>query len=428
LAAILEAGARRLLSQINRPEGPAREDRAMEVSVAPLPAPTAAQGAFETVERKGLGHPDSICDALAENLSIGLARFYLERFGAVLHHNVDKGLLCGGAARPAFGGGEVLEPIEIYLAGRATREFRGVAVPLEELAVELSRAWLAANLRHLDPVRHVRIVPRIRPTSPDLAALFLRQQAGGAPLANDTSIGAGFAPLDRLERAVLAAAQALNARETRDTHPEAGEDIKVMGVRRGEEIRLTVACALVGRHVESAADYREKKRRIGRLALGAARASDSVPVTVDVNTADGATEESYYLTVTGLSAESGDDGQVGRGNRVNGLITPYRPMSLEAAAGKNPVTHVGKLYNLAAQRIARAATVEIPAIEEASCLLVSQIGRPITEPQIAEVKLRPAGGGISASQVAGLEDIVRRELALLPTLWNEIVFGAVPVW
>jgi S-adenosylmethionine synthetase len=49
-----------------------------------------------------------------------------------------------------------------------------------------------------------------------------------------------------------------------------------------------------------------------------------------------------YLTVTGTSAEAGDDGEVGRGNRVNDLITPYRPISLEAAAGKNPVTHVGQ--------------------------------------------------------------------------------------
>ncbi len=399
----------------------------MRVSVEALRAPSPAELRFEIAERKGLGHPDTICDALAENLSVGLARHYRDRFGAVLHHNVDKGLLYGGAARPAFGGGEVLEPIEIYLAGRATREFRGVTVPVEELAVELSRAWLARNLRHLDAAREVRIVPRIRPTSPDLAALFLRAQESGAPLANDTSIGAGYAPLDRLERAVLAAERALTARRARDANPAIGEDVKVMGLRSGTEIRLTVACALVGRHVASMSDYQEKKAHIARIVREAAGESGSAPVFVEVNTADGATGDSVYLTVTGLSAESGDDGQVGRGNRVNGLIAPYRPMSLEAAAGKNPVTHVGKLYNLAAERIARAAVAGVAEVEEAYCFLVSQIGRPITEPQIVDVKVRVADARALPALEPGLSEIARDELARLPRLWEEIVDGAIPV-
>ena len=74
----------------------------------------------EIVERKGLGHPDSICDALAETFSRNLCREYRRRFGEVLHHNVDKALLCGGSAAPAFGGGTVLSPINIYLAGRGS--------------------------------------------------------------------------------------------------------------------------------------------------------------------------------------------------------------------------------------------------------------------------------------------------------------------
>ena len=176
----------------------------MNLSITALGAAAAGSAAHEIVERKGRGHPDSLCDALAENLSIGLARFYVERFGEILHHNVDKALLLAGAARPAFGGGELLEPIEIILAGRATRRFRGVTVPVDELAIELSREWLGRHMSNIDPARDLRIVPRIRDTSPDLAALFLRRGEGGVPLANDTSFGVGFAPLDRLERAVLA--------------------------------------------------------------------------------------------------------------------------------------------------------------------------------------------------------------------------------
>ena len=163
----------------------------MELSVGPLRVPAGESLEVEIVERKGRGHPDTICDALAEQLSVSLCRAYMERFGSILHHNVDKALLWGGAARPAFGGGQILSPIEIYLAGRATGEFRGVDVPVTDLAVEGSRAWLARNLRMLDPERDVRIHCLVRPSSTDLVDLFLRQRRGDVPLANDTSVGVG---------------------------------------------------------------------------------------------------------------------------------------------------------------------------------------------------------------------------------------------
>lgn len=395
----------------------------MKPDISLLEGPSPASLPLEIVERKGLGHPDTICDALTENLSGALSRFYLERCGAILHHNVDKALLCGGVAHPAFGGGEIVAPIDIYLAGRATAEFEGITIPVEELAVEESRRWLRANLRHLDPERHVRIHPRIRPTSPDLAALFLRRRAAGAPLANDTSLAVGYAPLDELESAVLAVERRLNAPEVKAAHPEIGEDIKVMGTRSGRELSLTVACALVGRHVASLEDYRLKKARVRALAAAVAGGAE-----VEVNTADGESADSVYLTVTGLSAEAGDDGQVGRGNRVNGLITPYRPMSLEAAAGKNPVTHVGKLYNLLANRVAHALVAEVAGVREAYCYLVSRIGRPITEPQVMDLKLRLDDPEALPGLAPRVADIARAELEGVTTLWRELIEGPQQVW
>lgn len=401
----------------------------MQVHLSLLDSPSPAVAPFEIVERKGSGHPDTICDALTEGLSHALCRFYIERFGLILHHNVDKALLWGGAARPAFGGGEVLAPIEIYVAGRATREARGVTVPVDTLAIESSRAWLRANLPALDPERHVRIHTLIRPSSPDLVALFERQRAAGVALANDTSFGVGFAPLDPLERAVLAVERRLNAPATRAAHPEIGPDVKVMGARTDETLRLTVACAIVGRHVRDLADYFAAKSRLRALALEAAREVAGVgAVEVEVNTADGETLESIYLTVTGTSAEGGDDGQVGRGNRVNGLITPYRPMSLEAAAGKNPVTHVGKLYSLVATRIAHAVVESVPGVREAYCYLLSQIGKPIDAPQVFDVKLRLADPGALASLRARIEAVARDELAGIHGLWRNVLAGECPVW
>lgn len=393
----------------------------MNIEITPLSAPAPSVLPLEIVERKGLGHPDTICDALAENLSVALCRAYLERFGTVLHHNVDKALLCGGAARPAFGGGQVLEPIEIYLAGRATTEFRGVKIPVETLAIEESQRWLRENLPTLDVERHVRIVPKLRPTSPDLTALFARQREGSTALANDTSFGVGYAPLSNLEATVLGVENSLHEPEVKSAHPEIGDDIKVMGVRRGTDVNLTLACPLIDRYITSVFEYQRKKQRIRELVLNLACARSDHTTTVDMNTADGDTLESLYLTVTGLSAEAGDDGQVGRGNRINGLITPYRPMSLEAVAGKNPISHVGKLYNVLANRIADSLLAQVPEVKEVQCYLVSQIGRPISEPALVDLKVRVVDPRLLRENAARIQEIAAAQLATVGTLWRELI-------
>jgi len=395
----------------------------MDIRIQALTAPAAWSAPIEIVERKGVGHPDTLCDALCDELSRALSRFYLERFGFILHHNVDKGLLFGGVARPALGGGAVVEPIEIYLTGRATRTYRGIAVPVDEIARERTHAWLRSHLRALDPERHVRLHCLIRSSSTGLVDLFERGRDSGVMLANDTSYGVGFAPLDPLERVVLEVERRLNSATVKSAHPEIGEDIKVMGVRHDAAVALTVACAFIDRHVVDVADYMAKKARVGQLAAEAARAIADQPVDVTVNAADGNDEDSLYLTVTGTSAEAGDDGQVGRGNRVNGLITPYRPMSLEAVAGKNPVSHVGKLYNVLATRLARAVVDEVGDVSEACCYLVSRIGRPVQEPQAVDLRVRLAEPAALAGLRERLTDVTQDALRSLDTLWQELVFG-----
>jgi S-adenosylmethionine synthetase len=390
----------------------------MELVVRWSQGPGIPSPEVEVVERKGLGHPDTLCDALAEQLSHALCRFTHDRFGLVLHHNVDKALLWAGAARPAFGGGEVLEPIEIFLAGRATREFQGVSIPVEELAQEGCRTWLCDHLHALDPDRHVRIRCLVRPASSDLVELYLRQQRTGVRLANDTSCGVGYAPLSDLERVVAGVEAELNEPRVKQAYPELGEDIKIMGIRRRDEVTLTLACAFIDRHVSDLEDYLGTRNRLTALAGDAARRILGREVGVEVNTADDPESGNLDLTVTGTSAEAGDDGQVGRGNRANGLITPYRPMSLEAVAGKNPVTHVGKLYNLAATRIATAIVAELPEVAAARCTLVSQIGRPVRDPRLVDVQVTTAGGRSLAELTPRIEELIRDDLERGDTLWR----------
>jgi len=371
----------------------------------------------EIVERKGLGHPDSICDALSEEVSRSLCRYYLEQFGHILHHNVDKVLLVGGSSKPRFGGGEIVQPIEIFVAGRATAEWNGSVIPVADLATEACMAWIRAHLRE-EVAHHVRITPLVRPGSTDLRALFARGTR--RLLANDTSCGAGFAPLSRLERLVLQVERALNDTNTKTRYPAIGEDVKVMAVRHAERVTLTVACAMVDRFVRNATDYSEHKIAVQRIAMDVARAVGSLDVTVHVNAADDESSDVRYLTVTGTSAEAGDDGETGRGNRSSGLITPYRVMTMEAAAGKNPVTHVGKLYQLMSADLSRRIVTEIADITAAECLLVSEIGRPVSDPCLVDVAVDRPAGQSARSQIEQLAaDVLKSGDQLTADLLNE---------
>ena len=209
----------------------------------------------EIVERKGLGHPDSICDSLAEEFSLELSRFYLERVGRILHHNVDKGLLAAGLSRPRFGGGAVDEPMRIFLAGRATLACDGVTTPIAELAERSTRRWFEQHLRALDPERHVVVSSLVRAGSAELVELFDDRERERRVFANDTSCGVGYAPLSEVERLVLAVEQHLNSDEAHTAEPALGEDIKVMAVRDGEAVELTIACAMIDRALQDVAGY-----------------------------------------------------------------------------------------------------------------------------------------------------------------------------
>lgn len=389
----------------------------MSVIVSELDGTATAALPVEIVERKGLGHPDTICDALAEEVSRAFSRFCRQRFGFVLHHNVDKVLLRGGVAAPAFGSGEVKEPIEIYLAGRATREYRGIDIPIDEIALDACKSWLSENIHALKVADHVRLHCLIRPGSPDLVELFERQRGSAdSILANDTSIGVGYAPLSPLEIAVIAAEKGIRATLV----PACGEDIKVMAVRTGEQASLTVACALVGRHLEDMDAYLAARGSVANRVRTAVDGILGSEVAVEVNAADDPGSGSVYLTVTGTSAEGGDDGQTGRGNRANGLITPARPMTIESLAGKNPITHTGKLYNVVATQIAHSLVSRLANVLEAHVVLVSRIGSPVEIPDIMHIRLRTDGRPVGELEIPALE-IAHDRLARIGLIWEQLL-------
>ena len=134
-----------------------------------------------------------------------------------------------------------------------------------------------------------------------------------------------------------------------------------------------------------------------------------------------------YLTVTGTSAESGDSGQIGRGNKVNGVISLNRPMGTEAAAGKNPVSHVGKIYTIMTHQVAARIYEEVPGVREVYVWMLSQIGAPIDRPKIAAAQIIPARGARKSVLRRRTLEILERELANINFLTRELAEGRYPV-
>jgi S-adenosylmethionine synthetase len=376
----------------------------------------------EVVERKGLGHPDSICDGIAEAVSSALARTYIDRVGKVLHYNTDETQLVAGTAAPAFGGGEVIEPIYVLIVGRATKSYDGEKIPVDSVALRAAREYLAETLPDLDVGNDIIVDVRLGEGSGDLQTVFGEDKE--VPMANDTSFGVGHAPLSETERIVYETERRLNEEFTEE-YPALGPDVKVMGKREGEEIDLTVAAALVDRYVEDMATYRRRIEDIRSFVGELATEYTDREVRVHVNTADDydAGLDGVYVTVTGTSAEQGDDGSVGRGNRANGLITPNRPMSMEATSGKNPVNHIGKIYNLLATETARSVVEEVDGIRDMRVRLLSQIGRPIDQPHVADAFVVTESNVDLGAIEADIAAIIDRELGDIAGLTERVIEG-----
>jgi len=376
---------------------------------------------IELVERKCLGHPDSIADGIAESISHELCKEYLHEFGVVLHHNTDQGEVVAGESTPKFGGGKITRPIYVLLDGRATKQFNGITIPTDAIAVEAAHKYLHKILPELNLNRDVVIDSRLGTGSTDLRDVF-KPSSGKAPRSNDTSFGVGHAPFSDVENIILNASNYIDTK-LRKKYPAIGQDIKIMGLRDKDSITLTIACAMVDKYCADIKEYQEYTTILQDEITTIAKKSTKRKVAVHVNTADDIKKKSVFLTVTGTSAEMGDDGSVGRGNRCNGLITPNRPMSMEATSGKNPINHIGKIYNLLSTQIARECVTKVDGIEEMYVRLLSQIGQPIDYPLVASVQLLPKAGASFKEVNAEVLEIVDDQLANVTSITEKVIEG-----
>lgn len=377
----------------------------------------------ETVERKGIGHPDSLADALALELSRAYSQFSLASCGAILHHQFDKLVIVGGRTEVDFGGGRFVEPVRVLLLGRVSRSFGGRTLPVTELLTEHTRQFFGARFPMLDLARDLVVEDRLtssagpgtlRSSTGAIAEMFAPSSTATvrgyeALVANDTSAGVGRSPLTALESAIVTLETFLTG-EARTRRPWLGTDVKVMAHREGEDVDLTVCVPQIAAHVPSRTAYQANLEELGPLMLEQlAGWFDPARVTLSINTKDDETTNNHYLTVSGASL-SGDIGAVGRGNRLDGLISFTRPMSLEGFAGKNPRYYVGFIYSALAVELANALHAHDGQAAEVE--IVSQNGGPLAAPwRVTVTTLSTADvGRLVEAHLAAVEDLTARFL------------------
>jgi S-adenosylmethionine synthetase len=379
---------------------------------------------FDVAERKGSGHPDTLADLAADMFSLLYSRSCVERFGVVLNHWVDKACLVGAASEVWFGGFRVAKPVGCYLFGKVTERVGAESLDVEGVwraaVSEVFRTALADD----DILGHVRlVVDKTEGIAPDHDREFYRPASRSAPsrvlatesVANDTVVCVGRSRPGAAARVALRLERAACSPEFRGLHPGVGTDVKVMAVRAGDTLDVTAAVPFHPAAVTTWRRYRarlaEVEEHLAAVLRTAAAEEWSGPIrdlNLHVNTKD--SPGRGYLAPFGTSLGKGDVGVVGRGNRHGGVIEPLRAASAEAAAGKNPVHHAGKIYTVLAGDIARRVLAELGAYAEVT--IVARNGEPLGDPAFVAVR---TGHGPEADLRPAVETIVNDVVSLAAT-------------
>ena len=379
---------------------------------------------FEIVERKGVGHPDTICDLVMNQISVDLSKLYLKETGAIQHHNMDKALLVAGQSQSDFGGGKIIKPIKMILGDRATFDVGGRELPISDFAIETAKKWFEKNLRFVHD-EHVEYQVEIGVTSKELSSIFENTNSYAA---NDTSVLVGYAPFTKTESIVLNAEQHINSKQFKDRFPESGEDVKVMGFRDADHVDLTIATAFVDRFISSENQYFQRKEEMIQEMNEFLKKNYDMKITANMNCLDSKNKglSGLYMTVLGTSADSADSGQVGRGNMTSRVISPSRPAGSEATAGKNPVSHIGKIYNALSFKIANEIHSKVSGLDEVCVWMYNVIGSPVNEPRAVIVQ-PTIPGQLQNAEKNQINEIVEKNLQNIQEFCSELISGKYPI-
>lgn len=358
----------------------------------------------EVVERKGVGHPDTLADGIAELASIRYAEYCLREFGAVLRHNLDKVAVLGGRARFTDTDGTYDRPVRIVVGGRASMSFAGRAIPVHEI---LHAAVMEQLSTALPGFERIAVTVQHETTDSSKYANWFSPVSlddlpeRGRVCSNDTALLVATAGRTRAETIALLT-EAWFRRQ-----PWAGSDIKALVVRKGQAFTVTVCVPAVAGHLITAAEFDDAVHQTaGQLAAELDKRLPGPPVRLVCNPRRTSTRAEplshQYFTLSGSAIDYGEDGLVGRGNARSGLITPAQAAGNEVAHGKNPTYHVGKVGGwLVDQAAAELAKLAGPC----RVAVMWRNGDPYPEPATVEITTRT-----DALDAGETEELVREAL------------------
>ena len=393
---------------------------------------------FEVVETKGKGHPDNICDTLAEKISANYSKYCIEKYGVILRHMIDKLSILGGGSKVKFGGGEMIAPIRILINGRFTDRYRNEKINYMKIVTDTIRCYFKELFPILDIDNYLLIVDNTHhnegpgviynndnTTKNERMKFFeaiddtdaLRHNNHNR--CNDTSTTVSYYPMSKLEQTVLDIEQILNSDNYKKKKPWTGSDIKVMGIRKDKEVEITCCVPLISKYVKDIDDYAEKLNNIRNdIERIIKRKFKNNKISLSLNTRDNYSNNDLYMTLIGSAVESGDEGAVGRGNRSRGVIPFSRNFSMEAPCGKNPVYHTGKLFTAIGDILSKKIYDEFKIENVVYC--TSKMGDIIEEPWSISVELNKK---VSVETMKKIDEYVNDVLKNHNQVTTEIING-----
>lgn len=324
---------------------------------------------FEFVERKGIGHPDTLADGVAEAISIAYSEYCIKNFGVSLHQMLDKIMFMGGMSEIKFGIGEMTSPWRLVINGRLSRRFGNELIDCEEISEKTALDYLGKIVPRFDANQWLKFYhfttdyalvphwfnPRSIDDLPDAKTAY----------SNDTSVAFGYWPLSKTEQLALYMEKYFYDDQGQPRFPYIGQDIKVMCARRQNNVDITMCVPMFSQDTPDEGTYQERIKRLHDDLLNEAEKfiGDKRRVQLFLNTQDlkATTDKKsvgHYFVASGSALDYGEEGVVGRGNRSRGVISAVRPLTMEAISGKNPVYYVGKVYNYLADKLSKQIAEE----------------------------------------------------------------------
>jgi S-adenosylmethionine synthetase len=319
------------------------------------------QRAYDIVERKGIGHPDTLADFIAEEFSNNYSKYCLKNFGAILNHWADKVVLSGGVSELDYGSKKIIKPITAYLFGKAVVSVGKENIPIEDIFIDSCKKILKEVFKNekilsavtykIDINNGVGKEHEGKFYSPSLKKDVLTTESFKS---NDTIICSGYAPYSITEKLAIDIENYINSNKFKNRFDYTGYDVKVMIVRTDNFFDITICVPFIADRTPSFDFYKTNKNiilaELKKFIRGIKYLGEKFNFLVSLNTKD--FENHAYLVAFGSALDKGDFGAVGRGNKYSGVISLNRKTNIEAVAGKNPQNHSGKLFTIFAHHLA----------------------------------------------------------------------------